>query len=269
MNHTPSSRTNTDDGFNGQQRELMLALDALDDARRVGDPERAEAAMRRVVALGGDRALRDDRLLRDELKTRFRPPSPDEDFLRSISGDAKAAHAPAVDVEIRPAGGAAGSLRGRPIRALAAALLLVACAWLAYVQFAPVKVDPGVIYGQIVRAGFTPMEVCTDDAEFRSYTQRQYGIALAFSGATDAVELVGWNYNLQLHTAKTGALLARVKGKPVVVFIETSELAQAIRQPSDPSLKAFRTQLGPLVFDEVTPLDAPFVSRSLTLPPCN
>ncbi|MBL0871036.1 MAG: hypothetical protein IBJ18_10720 [Phycisphaerales bacterium] len=265
MKHEPSSTVNQGDGLTERERSLMLAFDALDDARRVGDADRVAAASRRVIDLGGDRAMREYESLKQGLKERFEPPAPDEEFLRSIRDGAAGQSVPTVVVEVRP-GGVFGSLRARPVRALAAAILVILCAWVAYVQFTPAKADPGAMYNQIVRAGFTPMEVCTDDAEFQKYTRTHYGVALTFAKSTTAIELVGWNYNVQLHTPGTGALLARVKGKPVVVFIDAAGMALGVKQPSDKSLSAFRTRLGPLIFDEITPLDAPYVSRSLSLP---
>lgn len=266
MNHDPSSMVNHVESFSEQERSLMSAFDALDEARRVGDADRAAAATRQIVAVGGERALQEYEALRQGVKAKFEPPAPDEAFLRSIGGGGAVQSQPPVMIEVRPGGDVLGVVRARPVRALAAALLMILCAWVAYVQFAPAKADPGAMYAQIVRSGFTPMEVCTDDAEFQKYTHTHYGVALTFSKSTTAIELVGWNYNLQLHTPGTGALLARVKGKPVVVFIDAAGMAMGIKQPSDKSLSAFRTRLGPLVFDEVTPLDAPYVSQSLSLP---
>ncbi len=266
MNHDPSSMVNQGESFSDHERSLMAAFDALDEARRVGDREAESLATRRVVAVGGEQALREYETLNHGLKARFEPPLADEAFLRSISEGGAGTHPEPITIEVRPGGGVLGALRARPLRALAAAILVIACAWAAYVQMSPAKVDPGAIYSQIVRAGFTPMEVCTNDTEFAKYTQTHYGVALTFSQSTTAVELVGWNYNLQLHTPGTGALLARVKGKPVVVFIDASGMALGVKQPSDKSLSAFRTRLGPLVLDEVTPLDEPHVSRSLSLP---
>lgn len=266
MNHDPSSMVNQGENLSDHERSLLAAFDALDEARRVGDREAVSLATRRVVAVGGDQALREYETLNHGLKARFEPPTADEAFLRSISEGGAGKNASPIMIEVRPSGGVLGVLRARPLRALAAALLVIACAWVAYVQMSPEKVDPGAMYSKIVRAGFTPMEVCTDEAELANYTQRNYGVALTFSKTTTEVELVGWNYNLQLHTPGTGALLARVKGKPVVVFIDAAKEALGVKQPSDKSLSAFRTRLGPLVFDEVTPLDEPYVSRSLSLP---
>lgn len=266
MNHDPASTGDQVEGFSEQERLLMSAFDAVDEARRVGDADRAALATRRVIAAGGDRALREYEALRKAMKARFEPPAPDEAFLRSIGEGGAGQSDQPVMIEVRPGGGVLGALRARPVRALAAALLIVLCAWVAYVKLAPAKADPGAMYAQIVRSGFTPMEVCTDEAEFQKYTSTHYGVALTFSKSTTAIELVGWNYNLQLHTPGTGALLARVKGKPVVVFIDAAGMALGVKQPSDKSLSAFRTRLGPLVFDEVTPLDAPYVSQSLSLP---
>jgi hypothetical protein len=64
----------------------------------------------------------------------------------------------------------------------------------------------------------------------------------------------------------TTAMLARVNGKPVLVFVDKSSNDTHPAEPTAKSgLHLFRKELGPLVLYELTPLDHPSVMDYLYL----
>ena len=121
------------------------------------------------------------------------------------------------------------------------------------------------IYATSVDDGFKPRWVCDDPHEFASTFQTRQGQALLLADMPPGTKMAGLAYFGGL-SRYTTAMLARVNGKPVLVFVDK---ASADTHPAEPSAKSglhlFRKELGPLVIYELTPLDHPSVMDYLYL----
>ena len=110
------------------------------------------------------------------------------------------------------------------------------------------------IYQQSIEQGFEPDWVCKDDHQFAKTFQTRQGQALLLKSIPDG-EMVGLAY-LQGLTSETTSMLARVEGKPIIVFIDRVDRDI---QPDEPSklsgLNLFRKELDGLVLYEITPLN--------------
>ncbi|MEQ8209851.1 MAG: hypothetical protein RH917_08460 [Lacipirellulaceae bacterium] len=121
------------------------------------------------------------------------------------------------------------------------------------------------IYEKSVADGFQPKWVCDDDREFAETFQQRQGVPLLLK--PDAQDLmVGLSY-LSGVTSRTTTMLARVDGKPVLVFVERLALDTKPEAPSWSSgLELFRKELGDLVLYEVTPFSEPRVLEHFYIP---
>lgn len=205
-------------------------------------------------------AAQSDSVLAEQLETQTR-----------IAASLRASFSPPSDLAGRFASVASAAAPRRPdrlsfrrIAPLAAALLLVASVGWFVVK--PLLAEPPVqaaaLYEKIVKAGSVPQFVCTSEREFRAFTKKQFGQAIAYKPSPN-VNMVGWNYRMDLFSPDTVALLADVGSTHVVVFIDRAEFNRDVALPVDPALRVFTSQIGGLMFYEVTPLDRAFVTQVL------
>jgi hypothetical protein len=120
----------------------------------------------------------------------------------------------------------------------------------------------GQVYRDLVEQGFRPDMFCPVGDEFVRLMQRQYGVPL-MAARTPTVELLGWmypgNFSRLGLTGRTGVLLARAEGKPVVVLLERAENARAPRVKAGRGLRVFSRELNGLKMFEITPLERSMV----------
>lgn len=210
-------------------------------------PEEAAEALRARALT--DSALADELRLQDEVTASIR---------RSFALPAQ------MPVTLPPSRANASPLRLRRLAFLAVAALVLIAAYLGWATLNPPMVDATRVYAAIARGGFAPMTICTTEPAFRQFMTDTFGQDITFNAET-GINMAGWSYNLGIHGPGTAALLAKVDGKDVVVFIERSANVHGGLQVEQPGLKVLRRQIGNLVFDEVTPLDRPVVADSLRL----
>jgi hypothetical protein len=148
--------------------------------------------------------------------------------------------------------------------AIAATIVWVAVGWQFFSGRGKVPdYDPNVpletIYANRVAEGFHPKWVCDDPHEFASTFLTRQGQGLLLAAMPPEMKMEGLAYLGGISRYST-AMLARVDGRPVLVFVDK---ASNDTHPAEPSAKSglhlFRKELGPLVLYEVTPLDHPRV----------
>ncbi len=128
--------------------------------------------------------------------------------------------------------------------------------YLYYLRSYPASVieteSPIAAYQSIVRGGFRPYEVCTDDAEFAKYTQRYLGQALGVK-PFQGLALIGWDNRHNVMSLETDSLLATVDGTQVVVFMDHDSNARSMPKTGE-GLHVFKRTVGGIVLVEVSPL---------------
>lgn len=148
--------------------------------------------------------------------------------------------------------------------AIAATIVWAVVGWQFFAgRFKTPNYDPNTpletIYATSVADGFKPKWVCDDPHEFASTFQTRQGQPLLLADLPPGTKMAGLAYFGGL-SRYTTAMLARVDGQPVLVFVDK---ASADTHPAEPSatsgLHLFRKELGPLVLYELTPLDHPSV----------
>lgn len=117
------------------------------------------------------------------------------------------------------------------------------------------------VYAETVAAGFEPGWVCNTDEVFSATFQRQLGQGILLSTMPAGVTASGLSYTNTI-TDRTICLLARVEGKPVMVFIDRIDQDSDHRGadrllPADSDLNLFSRELGALILHELTPLAEP------------
>jgi hypothetical protein len=106
--------------------------------------------------------------------------------------------------------------------------------------------------------------VCEDDQEFADTFRERQGVPLRLAVLPVGTEMAGLDY-LPALTNTTTAMLARVDGQPVIVFVDRAD--RVANPPVEPAvesgLRLFRTQLGELELYEITPMKKPGVMKYL------
>lgn len=119
------------------------------------------------------------------------------------------------------------------------------------------------VYKDAVDHGFQPNWVCKDDHQFASTFFERQGQGLLLAAMPEGTKMEGLAYTRGL-TPQATTMLARVDGKPVMVFVDKAGCGS---EPSDPApetgLHLFRKELGSLVLYELTPLDHAAVMQYL------
>jgi anti-sigma factor RsiW len=116
------------------------------------------------------------------------------------------------------------------------------------------QLSPEQAYAQTVAAGFQPGWVC-EPKEFRETFANRFGQPLALAPDTAATQMLGLSY-MNVLSADTIAMLARVDGQPVMVFVDRAD-APAAKVPPGSDLTLFERTIGGLMLYELTPLDRP------------
>ena len=187
------------------------------------------------------------------LRRQFSPPPPDADWLAGLEGQVQSANDGSSQTT---------SHRYRPVLwGIAAAIIWMAVlyqvfgprddATIAFVQRPLVD-----IYHETVDQGFQPYWDCRNDAErFAETFFARQGRRLQLESLPAGREMVGLSYLAGL-SRQTTAMLARVDGQPVLVFVDRLENDRSV-PPADPAsdLQQFRKEYAGLVLYEVTPLD--------------
>ncbi|MCH7994978.1 MAG: hypothetical protein IIB57_11125, partial [Planctomycetes bacterium] len=113
-------------------------------------------------------------------------------------------------------------------------------------------------YRDAVERGFEPEWVCKDDDEFAGAFKKRLRQPLLVAATTGPVVGLGLGYANCL-SPRTMTYLARVQGKPVVVFVDKLKKDTHPKLPPNSGLNLFRKELDRLVLYEVTPLNEPHV----------
>ena len=113
-------------------------------------------------------------------------------------------------------------------------------------------------YRDAVESGFKPEWVCKDDDEFAGAFKKRMRQPLLVAATTGPVVGLGLGYANCL-TRRTMTYLARVQGKPVVVFVDKLKNDAHPELSPNSGLNLFRKELDRLVLYEVSPLDKPHV----------
>ena len=191
------------------------------------------------------------------LKRSFIAPKPSIDFLAHLG-----AESPQPKV-IPASSSAAGKNKNIKLAwaAIAASISLVVLSWNLTSSnngSRYQKIAMQEVYEQSVESGFKPKWVCEDDHQFAKTFQERQGQALLLKPIPGG-SMVGLSY-LRGLSWDTTTMLAKVNGKPVLVFIDRLERDTHPKPPSRWSgLHLFRKELSGLVLYEVTPWDAPHV----------
>ncbi|MCC6493742.1 MAG: hypothetical protein IT424_12070 [Pirellulales bacterium] len=110
------------------------------------------------------------------------------------------------------------------------------------------------IYRETVAQGFEPYYECREADRFADTFARRQGLPLQLLPLPVGSSMLGLSYpgGLSRHTT---AMLGRVDGQPVMVFVDRAAADQpGAAAGGDASLRIFRAQRDGLVFYEVTPL---------------
>ena len=154
-----------------------------------------------------------------------------------------------------------------PLAAAAALLIVAAGVWVFVLRGAAGPSPLGPLYRAQLAAGFIPEKVCTTSEQFAEWVHTYYGQSLYPPEKHDGVEFVGWNYAKAVGQ-HSGVLLARVRGKEVVVVCDRALLdKKPFKNAGDPGLHSFRAQMGSVVLYEVTPYNEPAILPILSTTP--
>ncbi|MHC4415280.1 MAG: hypothetical protein ACYS0G_08355 [Planctomycetota bacterium] len=127
----------------------------------------------------------------------------------------------------------------------------------------PYKQQPwrslAAVYGDALVDGFRPAWICDDDQEFEDAFRTAYRQRLRLAELAPDTAVLGLSYCNSI-TPRTTCLLARARGRDVMVFVDRVE--RDVDQPPPAGLHLFRRQVGKLVLYELSPLDEPaFLER--------
>jgi hypothetical protein len=119
------------------------------------------------------------------------------------------------------------------------------------------------LYREALANGFEPAYNCSQAERFADTFDERQGHPLKLLKLPDGVRMLGLAYPGGL-SRDTTAMLCRVDGKPVMVFVdrESADNAEA-QKHCDKSVHMFRVERDGLVFYEVTPLEGPRVIEYL------
>ena len=134
--------------------------------------------------------------------------------------------------------------------------------WPAPTPSPPPPMSLSQTYAFEVEHNLTPDWVCENEAQFADTFENHTTLALAMPEATDTFAPIGLSpRRTQLHR-RTLCLLARVDGRPVIVFAAPLESDVSPMPPTDAKLHLIRHQIGSAVFYELTPFkDARVLNR--------
>ena len=115
------------------------------------------------------------------------------------------------------------------------------------------------VYREALANGFEAAYNCSEAERFADTFNRRQGAPLKLLKLPVGVRMLGLAYPGGL-SRDTTAMLCRVDGQPVMLFVDRRAADQAFATDhSDKSVRVFRSERDGLVFYEVTPLDKPRV----------
>lgn len=247
---------------NGRQQPDQMIDDYVDGV--LSEPQRAAF----------ERRLETDSLLRAELERQsridaaldnlFTPPPPDNVLA-------------AVQADRRPAQPAIYRLFTFNRLAVAAVLLIaILGGWLYMSHVRGPLVPPGPryvwhslqeVYEYRVADGFQPDWSCPDREFAYTFYNNHGAFLLLAAELPDDVVALGLGYNVCIsRTTQSTLLVIRVKGEPVLLFVDRREADPVHTLPDASKLHLFRRELGELVIYELTPFDQPSVLDLLYIP---
>jgi hypothetical protein len=109
------------------------------------------------------------------------------------------------------------------------------------------------VYREALANGFEPAYVCSEAERFADTFARRQGTPLKLLALPVGVKMLGLAYPGGL-SRDTTAMLCRVEGKPVMLFVDRLSADQPLAlEHCDKSVRVFRSEREGLVFYEVTP----------------
>lgn len=258
MSHTPPTNS-APTPFDADALDRYLDGSMVESQRAAFDAEIAKSAsLREQIALQAQ--------LDSSLRSSFAAPP-----LAPVAGILTREEARAFSPKKERAG---WSREYKLLGALAALVALVVSIqgylWLSGPAAAEVRPSLASVYEELVSNKFEPAEACTTREEFAHWMQYRFGVALAPKEDRANVQLVGWSSSTAI-SDRTGLLLARVDGKPVMVAFDTVGRQDdwgfpCRREPGDmEGLNFFSTQIDGIALYEVTPLDQPGIIDNLAV----
>ena len=119
------------------------------------------------------------------------------------------------------------------------------------------------VYQEVLDSGFEPYYECRDDKRFSDTFLRRQGQALRLATLPQGSHMLGLSYAGGL-SRETTAMLCRVDGEPVMVFVDQLEKdSPRALQHQAGQTKVHRVARDGLVFYEVTPFDSARVIEHL------
>jgi hypothetical protein len=123
------------------------------------------------------------------------------------------------------------------------------------------------VYRDAIASGFEPTYDCHEPERFAATFRQRQGQPLQLLAMSPAMRMMGLAYAGGL-SRQTTAMLCRVDGEPVMVFVDRKSADQAnAAEVSGTGLHVFRDEREGLVFYEVTPFDTPRVMQLLAPAP--
>jgi hypothetical protein len=149
-------------------------------------------------------------------------------------------------------------------RRLAAVGVAAAVVWIVAIwQLGPAPTESpffeplpvAAVYRDVLKHGFEPYYECDEEARFAATFSRRLGQPLRLAALPPGSQMLGISYPGGL-SRDTTAMLCRVDGQPVMVFVDrlSADQPRAARN-DDPNLQVHRAVKLGLVFYEVTPFE--------------
>lgn len=202
----------------------------------------------------------------DECINRMYDPPPPPDVLSLILSNESDAVSDSENEKVAPHRAATPTWRVA-LYAIAACIAWIAVAGQFFMQpevrVVAYKERPlAEVYHTCVIEGFEPYWVCEDDLLFAATFERRQGVRLNLADMPEGTEMVGLAYLAGLSRDST-SLLARVDGEPVLVVVDKPERDWGPETGafSDGRINVHKTEKLGLVFYEITPFEAPRVTR--------
>ena len=120
------------------------------------------------------------------------------------------------------------------------------------------------VYQHEIDTGLNPLWVCKNDHEFAGTFWRKVRQPLVMDEAPEHLQAIGLSYVHAL-SPDTTYLLARVRSRPVLVFVDRVEV-DTHPEIEGGDLNLFRRQVDQLILYELTPLDEPHVLKLFRKP---
>ncbi len=99
----------------------------------------------------------------------------------------------------------------------------------------PREVAPSEVFRRLNEHGFVPEFVCTDPVEFARTVKDRFGTGLGMKEQPPDIEVLGWayadGYEGRVIGSKTLILMARVRSRPTLVFIDKLREDRALTDP--------------------------------------